>query len=81
MKFFYKKVNMNLESADLFQKFNHCTFIMYYACANLKQKSSLEMHCDCIYSPIDGSFTRKANSQLENTPAVIYSIRDTISLN
>ena len=54
---------------------------MYYAGANLKQNSSLGMHCDCIYSPTDGSFARKANSQVENTPTVIYSIRDTRVLN
>ena len=28
---------LNLESADLSQKFNHCTVIMYYTGANLKQ--------------------------------------------
>ena len=72
---------LNLESADLSQKFNHCTVIMYYTGTNLKQSSSLGMHCDCIYSPKDGSFVRKANSQVENTPAVIYSIGDTRVLN
>ena len=72
---------LNLESADLSQKFNHCTFIMYYAGANLKQNTSLRMHCDCIYSPTDDSFAKKANSKVENTPAVIYSIGDTRVLN
>ena len=53
---------------------------MYYAGSNLNKKK-LGMHCDCIYSPIDGIFSRKANSQVENTPAVNYSIGDTRVLN
>ena len=72
MKPFYKtKKFLNLDSADLSQKFNYCTVIMHYASAKLKQNSSLGMHCDCVYSPTDGSFTRKPNYQVENTPAVI----------
>ena len=67
---------LNLESADLSQKSNHCTVIMYYDGASLKQISSFGMYCDCICSPTDDSFARKANSQIENTPAVIYSIGD-----
>ena len=39
------------------------------------------MYYDCTYSPIDGSFARKANYQVENTPAVIYSIGDSRVLN
>ena len=39
------------------------------------------MHYDCVYSPTDGSFTRNDNYQVENTPAVIYSIGDTRVLN
>ena len=50
---------LNLESADLSQKFNHCTVIMYYAGANLKQISSLGMHFDYLYSPADDSFLEK----------------------
>ena len=54
---------------------------MYYDSANLKQKISLGMHCDCVYSPTDGSFTRKVNYQVENNPAGIYSIGDCRVLN
>ena len=68
----HNKKFLNLESAGLSQKFNHCIVIMYYAGDNLKQNSSLGRHCDYVYSPTDGSFTRKVNSQVENTPAVIY---------
>ena len=55
----HNKKFLNLEFTDLSHKFNHCTVIKYYAGANFKQKSSLVMHYDCVYSPIDGSFTRK----------------------
>ena len=34
------------------------------------------MHCDYVYSVKDGSFTKNANSQVENTPAVIYTLGD-----
>ena len=34
------------------------------------------MHSDCVYSPITGKFVDTANSQVENTPAVIYSLGD-----
>ena len=34
------------------------------------------MHCDCVYSVKDGSFTKNANSQVDNTPAVIYTLGD-----
>ena len=72
---------LNIESTDLSQKFNHCTGIMCYAGAILKQNSSLGMHYDYIYSPIDDSFTRKASSQVDKTLAVICSIGDTRVLN
>ena len=54
---------------------------MYYAGANLKKISSLGMHYAYVYYPTGGSFTRKANSQVENTPAAIYSIGDYRVLN
>ena len=54
---------------------------MYYTRANLKLISSSGVHCDCLYSPTYGSFSIKANSQVENTPEVIYSIGDHIVLN
>ena len=75
------KKNPNIESTDLSQKFNHCTAIMYYAGANLKRNSPLSTHFDCEYIPTDGSFARKANSQVENIPAVICSIGDPRVLN
>ena len=77
----HNKKFLKYESVDLSQIFNHCTVIMYYAGADLKQISSLGMHCDCVYSPTYSSYARKVNSQVENTPAVIYSIRDRRVLN
>jgi len=66
----------NLDGVNLEQCFNHCTVISYYASGDLKKQSSLGMHTDCVYSPRDGKFTKKMNSQVENTPAVIYSVGD-----
>lgn len=66
----------NLENVDLDKKFNHSSFILYYAGDDLKQSSLLDMHSDCVYSPIIQTFVNTADSQAENTPAVIYSFAD-----
>lgn len=39
------------------------------------------MHTDCVYSPHDGKFKKQSNSQVENTPALIYSVGDERILN
>ena len=57
-------------------RFNHCTILIYYAGVGLKEKSSLGYHTDCVYSPVSGEFVSNKNTQVENTPAVIYSIGD-----
>ena len=61
-------------------KFNHCSILVYYAGAELKSESTLGMYYDCVYSINDGSFTTNANSQVENTPTVIYSLGDSRTL-
>ena len=66
----------NLEPVNTSLKFIHCSILIYYAGSDLKTESTLGMHCDCVYSVKDGSFTKNANSQVENTPAVIYTIGD-----
>ena len=68
----FKLNNCNLE-----KKFNHCTILIYYAGSGLKKISSLGYHTDCVYSPSSGEYISKLNSQVENTPAVIYSVGDT----
>ena len=57
-------------------RFNHCTILIYYAGSGLKGKSSLGYHTDCVYSPVSGEYVSNKNTQVENTPAVIYSIGD-----
>ena len=57
-------------------RFNHCTVLIYYAGLGLKDKSSLGYHTDCVYSPVSGEYVSNKNTQLENTPAVIYSVGD-----
>ena len=69
-----------MDGVNLDQCFNHCTVITYYAGGDLKKQASLGMHTDCVYSPRDGTFTNDSNSQVENTPAVIYSLGDQILL-
>ena len=68
----FKVHNCNMETP-----FNHCTILIYYAGKCLKQYSSLGYHTDCVYSPSTGKYLSKQNSQVENTPAVIYSLGDT----
>ena len=69
-----------LEDANLSLHFNHCTVILYYAGENLKESSKLGIHSDCVYSVRDGCYVKKDNSQIQNTPTVIYSLGDTRSL-
>ena len=38
------------------------------------------MHSDCVYSVQNGCYVQKDNSQVQNTPTVIYSLGDTRSL-
>ena len=75
------KERFNLKQSNLTHKFNHCTVLLYYAGDGLKSSSTLGYHTDCIYSPVNGEYVEKSNSQLANTPAVIYSIGDTRELN
>ena len=66
----------NLATCNLDRNFNHCTILIYYSGLGLKHKSSLGYHTDCVYSPVTGEYVSNLNSQVENTPAVIYSIGD-----
>ena len=61
-------------------RFNHCTVLIYYAGSGLKEKSVLGYHTDCVYSAVSGEYISNKNTQVENTPAVIYSIGDTREL-
>ena len=66
----------NLDDCNMDIRFNHCTVLIYYSGSGLKKKSLLGYHTDCVYSPVTGEYSLKQNSQLKNTPAVIYSIGD-----
>ena len=76
----HNKVIFNLDDTNLTQKFNHCTILLYYAGIELKEKTTLGYHTDCVYSSTTGEYDTKYNSQVANTPAVIYSIGDTREL-
>ena len=75
------KDRFNLRSVDITKKFNHCTVLIYYTGKNLKEKLSLGYHKDCVCSMSDGSFVKQSNSQVMNTPVVIYSFGDSRTIN
>ena len=61
-------------------KCNHCA-VLIYAGKGLKDKSYLGYHTDCVYSASDGNCVEQSNSQVDKTPAVIYSLGDSKTLN
>ena len=68
---------LNLNSVDLSEPFNHCTVLIYYADIETGRKSSMGMHSDCTYKTKDGTFDYARNSQEDNTPTVVLSLGDT----
>ena len=71
------KSYFKLDDANLDLPFNHCTVLMYYAGDSLKSNAKLGMHSDCVYSAQNGTYIHKDNSQVQNTPTVVYSLGDT----
>ena len=65
---------MYLTCIDLSLECNQCTILLYYAGEILKKRSSLGYHTDCVYSISNGKYVPTFNSQVENTPALIYSL-------
>jgi len=74
------KSYFKLDDANLDLPFNHCTVLVYYAGECLKKHARLGMYSDCVYSVHNGSYVKKDNSQVQNTPTVVYSLGDTRSL-
>ena len=72
---------LNLDTVHLGDSFNHCTILLYYAGDGLKKESLLSPHCDCTYSVHNGKYMPTANSQVENTPTVVYSLGSVRDLN
>ena len=72
---------LNLTHAELGEGYNHMTIILYYAGEGLKKVSLLSKHCDCTYSVHNGKYILSANSQVENTPTIVYSLGSARSLN
>ena len=62
-------------------QFNHCSVILYYAGEGLKKSAKLGFHSNCVYSTQNRTFVSSANSQVINTPTVIYSLGDSRVLN
>ena len=74
------KSYFKLDDANLDLPFNHCTVLLYYAGDSLKKHARMGKHSDCVYSVQNGCYVKKDNSQVQNTPTVIYSLGDTRSL-
>ena len=77
-QFVYRnRTRLNLDDAELGECYNYLTIIPYYAGEGLKKESLLSKHCDCTYSVHNGNYIPSANSQVENTPTVVYSLGST----
>ena len=70
----------NLNGVDMSKKCNHFTVIIYYG-KEFKSETTLGMHSGCVYFVMDGKYTEYFNSQVVNTPAVIYCLGDSRVLN
>ena len=68
------RIKFNLEKANLGKRFTHLSLILYYAGEGLKKEALLSKHCDNTYSVHTGKFVDSANSQVEDTPTVVYSL-------
>ena len=64
--FILNRALLNVNDMDTSQKFNRCTVIMYYVGKDLRYKSSLDMHSDCVYFETDMKNMTHYNSQVEN---------------
>ena len=70
-----------MDMAKLGKCFTHCTIIPFYAGEGLKKEALLSKHCDNTYSVHTGKFIHSINSQVEDTPTVVYSLGTTRTLN
>ena len=60
---------------DISHPFNHCVKLLYISKEDIKLESSLGFHCDVSYTN-KGTYKTKQNSQIENTPTVIFTFGD-----
>ena len=72
---------LNLSGIDTNTKFNHCTVPLHYAYPTSKTQSSLGFHTYCIYRLADYQYDKNRNDQVNNHPAVMYSLGDIRKLN
>ena len=64
---------LNLQNVNLIDKFNSCVTLQYSTISGLKQQCGMGWHCDSKYSK-KGKFLLNTNSQMINTPVVIFTI-------
>ena len=53
-----------LDDIDMSTVLNHCTLIIYYDGKGLKEKLSLGIHYDCVYSVTDGKYIQLVDTQV-----------------
>ena len=53
-----------MNDVDMSTKFNHCTFIIYYAGKKMKDNYILAFHSDYVYSVSGGKYIILSNSQV-----------------
>ena len=72
---------LNLSGVDTNTKLNHYTVLLHNNYPTSKTQSSLGYHTDCIYRLADFQYDKNRNIQINNTPAVIYSLSNSRQLN
>ena len=66
------KYKLSLSGVDANTKFNRYTVLLYYADPTSKTQLSLDFHIYYIYRLVDYQYDENRNTQVNNTPAVIY---------
>ena len=67
------KVYLNLLQVNTNEKFNSCVILQYFTITDLKHQCGMGWHCDSKYNK-KGEFLHNSNTQLINTPVVIFTI-------
>ena len=75
------RARLKLTDYNIYDTFNHCTVLIYYADDNHKISSSMGCHSNCTYILDDGKFDSTRNAQVVNTPTIVYTLGDSRSLN
>ena len=64
---------LKLDNVNVVNIFNSCVILQYCTIASLKEQCGMGWHCDSKYSK-KGSFLQNSNTQLINSPVIIFTI-------